>query len=43
MAIAMVLANLTTGPVDPALFRVPQGMVRLPADALGPLLGGSPG
>ena len=29
--------------VDPALFVLPQGFARLPADALGPLLGGAPG
>jgi hypothetical protein len=40
MAISMALSQVTTGPVDPALFQVPQGLVRLPPDALGPLLGG---
>jgi len=40
--IAMELSNLVTGPVDPALFVLPQGFSRLPADALTPLLGGKP-
>ncbi|MGH7088498.1 MAG: hypothetical protein ACREFQ_06320 [Stellaceae bacterium] len=43
MAISMALSALKTGPVDPELFRLPQGLVRLPPDALGPLLGGRPG
>ncbi len=42
MQIAMELSNLVTGPVDPALFALPQGFSRLPADALAPLLGGGP-
>ena len=41
-AVAMELSDVVTGPVDPALFALPQGLVRLPADALGPLLGGKP-
>ncbi|HXQ49587.1 MAG TPA: hypothetical protein VN802_00705 [Stellaceae bacterium] len=43
MLIAMVLSQVVTGPVDPALFEPPQGFARLPPDALGPLLGGKPG
>ncbi len=43
LAITMILSHLQTGPQDPALFQVPQGYVALPADALGPLLGGKPG
>ena len=43
MAIAMALSQVAIGPVDPSLFQVPQGLVRLPPDALGPLLGGKPG
>jgi hypothetical protein len=42
MEIAMALSQVATGPVDPALFQLPQGLMRLPADALGPLLGGKP-
>jgi hypothetical protein len=40
--VAMELSQLVTGPVDPALFVLPQGFVELPTDALGPLLGGKP-
>lgn len=43
MAIAMALSQVTTGPVDPGLFQLPQGLMALPPDALGPLLGGKPG
>jgi len=43
MAVRMTLAHLEAEPVDPALFVLPQGYVKLPADALGPLLGGRPG
>ena len=43
MAIAMALSQVKLGPVDPALFQLPKGMTLLPADALGPLLGGKPG
>jgi hypothetical protein len=43
MAIAMTLSQVTTGPVDPGLFQLPQGLVRLPADSLGPLLGSQRG
>jgi hypothetical protein len=43
MAITMALSQVALGPVDPALFELPKGMVRLPPDALGPLLGGRPG
>jgi hypothetical protein len=43
MAIAMQLSQVETGAVDPALFTLPDGFVRLPPDALGPLLGGNPG
>ena len=42
MAITMALSQVTTGPVDPGLFQLPQGLMQLPADALGPLLGGKP-
>lgn len=42
IAIVMQLSHLETGAVDPALFALPEGLVRLPADALGPLLGGRP-
>jgi hypothetical protein len=42
MKVAMELSNVVTGPVDPAAFALPQGLVRLPSDALGPLLGGRP-
>jgi hypothetical protein len=42
LEIAMELSNLVLGPVDPALFALPQGFARLPADALEPLLGGKP-
>ncbi len=42
MRVAMELSDVVTGPVDPAVFALPQGLVRLPADALGPLLGGKP-
>jgi hypothetical protein len=40
--VAMALSQLVIGPVDPALFVLPQGFAQLPADALGPLLGGKP-
>jgi hypothetical protein len=43
MAIAMELSHVELGPVDPGLFVVPVGFSRLPADALGPLLGANPG
>ncbi len=43
MAITMTLSHVKTGAVDPALFVLPQGLVELPPDALGPLLGGKPG
>jgi hypothetical protein len=43
MAIGMQLSHVQTGAVDPALFALPEGFVRLPADALGPLMGGKPG
>lgn len=43
LLIAMALSDLKTGPVDPALFEIPQGLVQLPADALTPLLGGPAG
>ena len=41
--IGMELSNLVTGPVDPAAFVLPHGFVRLPPDALGPLLGAGGG
>jgi hypothetical protein len=40
--ITMALSRLRTGPLDPVLFELPRGLVRLPADALGPLLGAQP-
>ena len=43
IAIAMALSQVELGPVDPALFAIPAGFTLLPADALGPLLGGNPG
>jgi hypothetical protein len=42
-AILMTLANLAVGPQDPRLFELPQGFVKLPAAALGGLLGGRSG
>jgi hypothetical protein len=41
--IGLELSNLRQEPQDPVLFEVPQGLVKLPADALAPLLGGKPG
>jgi hypothetical protein len=35
----MELSNLRKGPQDPALFAVPQNMMKLPGGALAPLLG----
>jgi len=43
MAIAMQLSHVEPGKVDPALFALPAGFVRLPEDALAPLLGGKSG
>jgi len=43
MAIHMQLAQLAVGPQDPALFAVPPGLMRLPAQALQGLLGGKRG
>ena len=37
---SMLLSNVRTGPQDASLFDVPQGMMKLPANALQPLLGG---
>lgn len=42
-AIRMELANLAVGPQDPALFQLPQGLIKLPAGALQSLLGGKSG
>jgi hypothetical protein len=42
-AIVMALANLAVGPQDPKLFELPAGLVKLPAAALGGLLGGRSG
>jgi len=42
MHVAMELSDLVRGPVDPALFVLPQGYARLPVGALAPLLGGKP-
>ena len=42
-AISLELANLAVGPQDPALFRLPAGLVRLPADTLQRFLGGRTG
>ena len=41
--IRMELSHLVMGPQDPTLFELPQGLVKLPAAALEPLLGGKPG
>lgn len=43
MTIRMELANLAVGPQDPALFRLPSGLVELPSGAIRGLLGGKPG
>lgn len=43
LAIRMELANLALGPQDPALFKVPPGLAKLPAQALEPLFGSKPG
>jgi hypothetical protein len=43
LRIAMELSHLEEGPQDPSLFELPPGLVKLPADALRPLLGGRPG
>lgn len=43
MAIRMELENLAIGPQDPALFRLPSGLVQLPTGALEALLGGKAG
>jgi hypothetical protein len=37
--VRMELSNLRKGPQDPALFAVPQNMMKLPGGALAPLLG----
>ena len=41
LTIAMQLSHVAVGPVDPALFVLPTDLVKLPSDALGPLLGGN--
>jgi hypothetical protein len=43
LAVAMQLSHVVLGPVDPALFVLPQGLQALPSGALGPLLGGRSG
>lgn len=43
LRITMELSHLQEGPQDPSLFELPPGLVKLPADALRPLLGGHPG
>ncbi len=43
MTIHMELSEFHQAPQDPSLFELPAGFVKLPADALGPLLGGKPG
>ena len=40
--ITMQLSHVKAEPVDPALFELPPGLTELPAEALGPLLGGNP-
>ena len=42
-SIRMELANLALGPQDPALFRLPAGLVRLPPDTLQRFFGGQTG
>lgn len=42
-AIRMELSQLRLGPQDPGLFALPPGLVKLPSDALAPLLGGRAG
>lgn len=42
VVIRMELSQLQKGPQDPALFEIPPGLTRLPAEALMPLLGGRP-
>jgi hypothetical protein len=42
-AVLVTLANLAVGPQDPRLFELPPGLVKLPAAALGGLLGGRSG
>lgn len=42
LSITMELSHLEMGPQDPSLFELPPGLVKLPADALDPLLGGGP-
>jgi hypothetical protein len=39
LKIAMELSHLKEGPQDPSLFEVPEGLTRLPTEALGPLMG----
>lgn len=41
--IAMELSNLLEEAQDPSLFELPPGLARLPAEALGPLMGGNGG
>jgi len=43
LAIAMELSHVEIGPQDAHSFDLPAGFSRLPADALGPLMGGKPG
>lgn len=42
LSVAMELSHIEMGPQDPSLFELPPGLVKLPADALYPLLGGDP-
>lgn len=42
LAIAMGLTHVEIGPQDPRLFAPPEGFVKLPTDALAPLLGAKP-
>jgi hypothetical protein len=43
MTIRMELAKLAVAPQDPALFRLPPGLVKLPSGAIQSLLGGNAG
>jgi hypothetical protein len=42
MTVAMRLSHIEEGPQDKSLFAIPAGFTRLPAEALAPLLGGTP-
>ncbi len=43
LSIRMELGNLAVGPQNPALFQVPPGLAKLPAEALQALFGSKPG